>query len=76
MSTIDNAPCPACSTPPGSLSLTETLEARPLGTWSLAGAQLKTSARSAPVLNCSVCGLRVVGEYDPDGHHVTFPNTP
>lgn len=69
---VDRIPCPSCGAEPGCLSITETLVARPLGSWSLAGAQLKTSARSQPVLTCSACPLRVTGTFD--GSHVVFPS--
>lgn len=50
--------CPECGTT-GSVKLGTRLRARPLGTWSLAGQQLKTSAVQIPVLECSVegCGF-------------------
>lgn len=73
MATVDASACPACKAPPGSLRLTGGLQARPLGSFSLAGAQMKVSARSVPVLTCTACPMRLVGEFDRDGCHVTFP---
>lgn len=70
---IEAVPCPVCDAPPGSLRLGETLQAKPIGRFSLAGVQTKVSARPAPVLTCDQCDLRLVGEYDGDGRHVTFP---
>lgn len=50
-SRLARVPCPSC----GELTLrVETrLESRPLGTWSLAGVQLKTSARTWPYAVCA-----------------------
>lgn len=66
--TLKTLACPDCGTV-GSLALGTRLTARPLGTWSLAGAQLKTSATEIPVLECSTqgCGfvkLPSVGDHD------------
>jgi hypothetical protein len=74
MATIDQSSCPKCGAGPGTLTLSKGMQALPIGTWSLAGVQLKTSAIEVPVVDCSACGLHVVGSYDPDGRHVTFPN--
>lgn len=73
---MDEAPCPVCGAAPGALSLAECWEVPPLGTWSLAGAQLKTPARVVPVATCAACGLYQRGSYDPDGRHVSFPRPP
>lgn len=75
MPTVNDSPCPRCAAR-GTLSLSETLEARPPGTYSLAGAGTKVSARARPVLDCAACGLHVVGDYDPDGRHVSFDPPP
>jgi hypothetical protein len=69
VSSILTTPCPRCYTV-GTLTITHTLWALPLGTWSLAGAQPKTSARPRPQLGCSACDLRHLGEYD--GQHAAF----
>lgn len=55
MKTTIPKPCPDCGAT-GSLTLSTALVAKPMGTWSLAGAQLKTSAREVAVLACSACG--------------------
>ncbi len=52
-------PCPECGASP--LGLSWGLSARPLGTWSLAGAQMKTSAVEWALVTCTGCGLRVPG---------------
>jgi hypothetical protein len=52
-------PCPDCATV-GSLRLGTRLRARPVGTWSLSGEQLKTSAVQVPVLECGVDGCGFV----------------
>lgn len=50
--------CPTCQTR-GSLQLGERLVAKSFGTFSLAGAQTKTSAVSVPAIVCSTegCGF-------------------
>jgi len=67
--------CPKCHAPPGSLVVTIDWWASPLGTWSLAGVQLKTPMRRRPHLTCTnlACDLDVWGEFDGDDRHVTFP---
>lgn len=72
---VAKAPCPRCAST-GTLTVTDRLVAKPVGTFSLAGHQPKVSARRRPELACSECGLRRLGEYDPDGRHVTFPPGP
>jgi len=67
----EDVSCPKCQAPPGSLSVEFKLAAKPLGTWSLAGAQTKVAAEWRPVLACSDCDFFRVGSYD--GHHATFP---
>ncbi len=74
MATPDESLCPACGAGPGTLSIGEQLQARPFGSYSLAGAQLKVAAVAVPVLACSACGLRITGRYDGDGRHATFPS--
>lgn len=49
-------PCPECSTS-GSLTLRTVLVARPVGSSSLAGAQMKVAAREAAEVECSACGV-------------------
>ena len=75
MASIEASACPKCCTP-DSLQLTDQLIAQPIGSFSLAGAQLKFSAQSRPVLTCTACELRLVGTYDPDGRHVMFTFNP
>lgn len=70
---VDDAACPSCSAPAGSLTIADELVVKPLGTFSIAGAQMKVTAATLPVLNCSACGLSVIGRYDADGRHVEFP---
>jgi len=72
MPTVEESPCPVCSATE-TLSLAMELVAKPLGSFSLSGQQMKVSATSRPVLSCSECGLRLVGRLDADGRHVTFP---
>ena len=69
---VDDTPCPSCGHK--TLVITEQLTARPIGRFSLAGAQMKFSAEVTPVLSCDQahCGFRVTGEFD-DDRHVVFP---
>lgn len=48
-------PCPGCGAV-GTLTFGTRFRAHPLGTWSLAGHQLKTTASEVPVLECP-CGF-------------------
>lgn len=61
--TLAHVPCARCGV--HALELFLKLEARPLGTWSLAGAQLKTSATTWPYVRCDVgrggCGAECRG---------------
>jgi hypothetical protein len=72
LATVEESPCPVCGAH-GTLRLSQTLQAKPLGTFSLAGAQMKVSAQLRPVLSCTACDLKMVGVYDDDGRHVSFP---
>jgi predicted RNA-binding Zn-ribbon protein involved in translation (DUF1610 family) len=59
---VADRPCPVCGSQ--TLTLSQKLVARPLGEWSLAGAQLKLSVVDRPHLSCSSCGMSVTGTYD------------
>lgn len=72
MPTVEESRCPSCGEP-GTLSLGSALVAKPIGTFSLAGAGMKVSAVLRPTLSCSACGLHRTGLLDPDGKHVWFP---
>ena len=65
--------CPLCVRP-GGLKIHLEFLSKPLGTFSLAGAQMKLSVREVPVLSCGQpgCNLILVGEIQ-DGHAV-FPD--
>ena len=58
------ATCPSCGTSsrtdPHAFTVTEVLHAKPFGTWSLAGAQLKTVAVAMFRLACR-CGWSIHG---------------
>lgn len=72
MAKLETTPCPGCATV-GSLGIEQVLQAAPIGSFSLAGAMFKVSARARPQLACGVCPYRLVGEFDGDRHAV-FPN--
>jgi hypothetical protein len=60
--------CPACHA--GPLALSRTLVAKKVGTFSLAGGQMKVSAKQLWKLQCPSCSWHVIGrieggEYDP-----------
>lgn len=55
------ATCRHCNTT-GRIRVELRLEARPLGSWSLAGAQMKTSAVEHPWAVCGACGHESRGE--------------
>lgn len=71
MTTAQESNCPACDQH-GSLVIETHIVANPLGTFSIAGAQMKVTARERLVLRCSACGLEITGECDEDGRHATF----
>lgn len=47
----------------------------PAGTYSLAGAQPKVTARQGIFLVCQSCGANTEGHLDPDSEHATFDLT-
>lgn len=56
-------PCPQCGEA-GKLGIYRVLMAKPIGSFSLSGAQMKVSAQDAPVLACGHCGLKLIGQYE------------
>ena len=60
---LDETPCPTCATVGTLVFVPEKLIAKPLGTWSLSGQQMKTSAYTAPVLECINCDFSAIGRY-------------
>lgn len=71
MPTARQSPCPVCHVI-GRLDITMQLVANPIGTYSIAGAQTKVTAQQRPVLDCTACGLHVVGTIEDD--HAVFPS--
>lgn len=71
------ATCPNCGAhgypPNAGFTLDTVLTAKPLGTWSVAGAQSKTVATARPRLAHS-CGWSILGQVD-DRHFVADPAT-
>jgi hypothetical protein len=55
--------CPSCAAT-GQLTLTPVLAARPAGSYSLAGAQNKTTATDAAGLSCAACGWWATGRVE------------
>lgn len=62
MAKIDETPCPACGSK--SLRIEERLTTKPIGSFSLAGVQMKVSAVSKPWLVCGTCGIEAEGKRD------------
>jgi hypothetical protein len=62
------ATCPKCKTSsrvdPGALVVEEVIVAKPVGTFSLAGAQMKFAATER--LRCTKCGWSVLGHIEDD----------
>lgn len=73
--TINRTPCPRCTTV-GTLYINIEFIAKPIGTWSLSGAQVKASGWMKPVLRCrhNHCEFKLVGEFDGDNHAVFKPS--
>lgn len=65
------APCPWCAAPPGSLFVSTVWLVQPVGSYSLAGMQLKAPASQRPVLACRACHRTMTGTWD-DERHVSF----
>ena len=63
-------PCPSCGA--YRIRILHELEVRPIGTFSLAGAQMKVSAIIVPVLKCDNCGLTLRGVIK-DGYAIFDP---
>lgn len=68
---IKDTPCPQCKTI-GVLNVEEIFYTKPIGSYSLAGVQMKLTGEWCPVLTCSACDLVRKGKYDPDRIHVIF----
>ena len=68
--TITRTPCPQCHEV-GGLYLDARIVAEPIGSHSLSGNQLKTTARVRPILKCTNCDLNLAGEFDGE-HHASF----
>jgi len=56
-------PCPQCGAQ-GTITVSMQLVAKPLGTWSLPGSQMKAVCQTKAVLECSDCQLRVFGRLE------------
>lgn len=54
--------CPHCGS--GPLQLNRSITAKPIGTFSLAGAQMKVSAVDQHILSCAACGWYAVGDVE------------
>ncbi len=67
-------PCPRCAES-GGLRIELRLVAKPIGSFSLSGAQMKFSVQERVALVCGRCGLDLLGEFD-DSAHVVFPPVP
>lgn len=67
--TITRTPCPQCKIV-GGLNIEIKFVAEPFGSWSLAGAQTKTTGQTLPVLQCDNCDFDLVGRFDGERHAV------
>lgn len=70
------ATCPSCQVSsrvePNALVVEEVIEVKPLGTFSLAGVQMKASANRRLRLRCTHCLWSILGYIDGD-HFVADP---
>lgn len=69
---INRTPCPGCGMI-NNLYISVEFVAQPIGSFSLAGMQMKVSGRERPVLKCRNCDFNLPGEYDGDNHAVFSP---
>lgn len=63
-------PCPHCGV--AALHIEARFAASPIGTYSLAGAQMKLAAELTVYLVCRACGAEVRGAIEPDGRYARF----
>lgn len=63
-------PCPSCGVE-GQLTLGWRIVLKPIGTWSLAGAQVKSVGERKFGLGCGACGMMLYGWLDSLGKFVT-----
>jgi hypothetical protein len=70
--TITRTACPECGEV-GYLYIDTRFVSKPLGTFSIAGAQMKTVGKMKPVLRCHNCPFDLVGEFDGGNHAVFSP---
>lgn len=73
------ATCPECGVSsrvdPAAMVIEDCLVAKPIGSFSLAGAQMKVSAHAMLRLRCVRCGWSIVGHLASD-HFVARPERP
>lgn len=55
--------CPKCGTE-NTVEVRRGLQARPIGSFSLAGNQMKFSAREVAIATCTACDLHLVGHLE------------
>jgi hypothetical protein len=55
--------CPVCGA--DTLVIEQRIEAKPIGSFSLAGAGMKFSATRWPWIRCTACGIEARGEVSP-----------
>lgn len=65
--------CPKC-TYPGGLAIFLEFVSKPIGSFSLAGAQMKLSVRQVPVLSCSLPGCKFMTTGYIQGGDAVFPD--
>jgi hypothetical protein len=70
--TINTTPCPECKLIE-KLYIDVQFVSSELGTFSLAGAQIKTSGKMLPILKCHNCDFSLMGDFDGDRHVVFTP---
>ncbi len=70
---ITRAPCPQCLAVGGLWIDPEVFVSIPLGSFSLAGNQIKTTGQFQPVLKCNGCDLNLPGRYDGEGYCLFDP---
>lgn len=67
---VIHRPCPRCAGTP--LYIEARLVAKPLGTYSISGTELKLVAEAAVFLVCTSCQAEVKGTIEPGMTHATF----
>lgn len=69
---LDGMACPKCGHEPPTLRVVSRIYTEPLGTFSVAGQQMKVIGAALPTMVCGACDFALAGRNTADGKHVEF----